>query len=62
MVRLKLASVLLGASSSVGIHEHCTVAEILAFGRETGFSTQTLQRWYMYKLLQEIEANLTNVF
>jgi hypothetical protein len=24
-----------------------TVAEILAFGRETGFSTQTLQRWYM---------------
>jgi hypothetical protein len=43
MVRLKLASVLLGASSSVGIHEHCTVAEILVFGRETGFSTQTLQ-------------------
>jgi hypothetical protein len=33
----------------VGIHEHCTVAEILAFGKETGFSTQTLQRWHMYK-------------
>ncbi len=47
---------------SVCIHEHCTVAEILAFGRETGFSTQTLQRWYMYKSPQEIEANLANVF
>ncbi len=44
--------------TSVGIHEHYTVAEILAFGRETGFSTQTLQRWYMYKLPQETEANL----
>jgi hypothetical protein len=36
----------------VGIHEHCTVAEILVFGRETGFPTQTLQRWYKYKSLQ----------
>jgi hypothetical protein len=33
---------------SVNIHEHCTAAEILVFGRETGFPTQTLQRWYMY--------------
>ncbi len=33
----------------VGIHEHCTVAEILVFGRETSFPTQTLQRYYMYK-------------
>jgi hypothetical protein len=24
-----------------------SVAEILEFGRETGFPTQTLQRWYM---------------
>ncbi len=27
-----------------------SVAEILVFGREPGFPTQTLQRWYMYKL------------
>jgi hypothetical protein len=46
----------------VGIHEHCTVAEILAFGREAGFSPQTLQRWYMYKSPQEIEENLTKFF
>ncbi len=32
----------------VGIHEHCTAAEILVFGRGTGFPIQTLQRWYMY--------------
>ncbi len=41
-----------------GIHEHCTAAEILVFGRETGFPTQTLQRWYMYKSHQEMETNL----
>ncbi len=46
---------------SVGIHENCTVAEILVFGRETGIPTQTLQRWYMYKSPQETETNLINV-
>jgi hypothetical protein len=46
---------------SVCIHEHCTVAEILVFGRETGFPTQTLQRWYMYKSPQGMETNLINV-
>ncbi len=35
--------------ASVDIREHCTVAEILVFGRETGFPSLTLQRWYMYK-------------
>jgi hypothetical protein len=30
----------LGRITSVGIHEHCTVTEILVFGRETGFPTQ----------------------
>ncbi len=38
-----------------------TVAEILEFGRETGFPTQTLQRWYMYKSTQQMETNLINV-
>jgi hypothetical protein len=45
----------------VGIHEHCTVTEILLFGRETDFPTQILQRWYLYKSLQEMETNLINV-
>ncbi len=45
--------------SSVGIHEHCTVAEILVFGRETSFPIQTLRRWYMQKSHQEMETNLT---
>jgi hypothetical protein len=44
----------------VGIHEHCTVDEILVFGRETGFPTQTLQRLYMYRSPQEMETNLIN--
>ncbi len=44
-----------------GIHEHCTVAEILVFGRETGFPTQTLQRWYIYQSPQEMETKLINV-
>ncbi len=42
----------------IGIHEQCTVAEILVFGRETGFPTQTLQRQYMYKSPQEMETKL----
>ncbi len=50
------------SQSSVDIHEHCTLAEILVFGRETGFPTQTLQRWYMYKSPQEMDKNwLCNV-
>jgi hypothetical protein len=44
----------------IGIHEQCTVAEILVFGRETGFPTNTLQRQYMYKSPQEMETNLIN--
>ncbi len=44
-------------ATSVGIHEHCTEAEILVFGRETGFPIQTLQRCYMYKSHQEMETN-----
>jgi hypothetical protein len=48
--------------TSVGIHEHCTAAEILVFGRETGFPIQTLQRWYMYKSDQEMETNLIMSF
>jgi hypothetical protein len=39
---------------------YSTVNEILVFGRETGFPTQTLQRWYMYKSPQEMETNLIN--
>ncbi len=31
------------SSPYVGIHEHCTAAEILVFGRETSFPIQTLQ-------------------
>jgi hypothetical protein len=46
----------------VGIHENCTAAEILVFGRETGFLIQTLQRWYMYKSHQEMETNLNMFF
>jgi dihydroorotase len=42
----------------VGIHEHCTVTEILVFGRETGFLTQIQQRWFLYKSPQEMETNL----
>jgi DNA-binding transcriptional regulator YiaG len=35
----------------------------LVFGRETGFPTQTLQRWgYVYKSPQGMETNLINVF
>ncbi len=45
----------------VGIHKNFTVTDILVFGRETGFPTQTLQRWYLYKSLQEMETNLINV-
>jgi hypothetical protein len=44
--------------NSVGIHEHCTVTEILVFGRETGFPTQILQRWYLHTSPQEMETNL----
>ena len=44
-------------SSCVSIHEHCTVAEILVFSRETGIPTQ-----YMYKSLQEMETNLIDIF
>ncbi len=55
-------TVFMDAKSSVGIHEHCSLAEILELGRETDFSTQTLQRWYMYKSPQEIEANFTEAF
>jgi hypothetical protein len=29
-------------NTSVGIHEHCTVAEILDFGREIGFPTPNI--------------------
>jgi hypothetical protein len=46
---------------SAGIHEYCTVDEILVFGRETGFPTQTLQRCYMYQSPQEMETKLINV-
>jgi hypothetical protein len=28
------------AAANVGIHKHCTVTEILVFGRETGFPNQ----------------------
>jgi hypothetical protein len=34
--------------SCVAINESCTVTEILVFGRENSFPTQTLQRRYMY--------------
>jgi hypothetical protein len=47
-----------GEELCVGIHKHCTVAEILVFGRETGFPIQTLQRCYLYKSHQEMETNL----
>jgi hypothetical protein len=43
-------------------HEHCPVVEILVFGRETRFPSQTLQRWYMCKSPKEMETNLVNVF
>jgi hypothetical protein len=38
------------------------MAEILVFGRETGFPIKTLQRWYMYKSHQEMETNLIMPF
>jgi hypothetical protein len=49
-------------TTCVGIHEHCTAAEILVFGRETGFPIQTLQRWYTYKSHHEIETNMIMFF
>jgi hypothetical protein len=48
--------------SSVSIHEHCNAAEILVFGRETIFPTQTVRRWYIYKSPQEMETHLIKVF
>ncbi len=63
---LQRALSLQGASSwrlvLVFMHEHCTVAEILAFGRETAFSRQKLQRWYMYKSPQGMDKDLIDVF
>jgi hypothetical protein len=40
---------------SVGIHEHCIVAEILVFGRETGFPPKHCCGGFMYKSPDELK-------
>ncbi len=39
----------------------CRYSWSLEFGRETGFPTQILQRWYMYNSTQQMGTNLINV-